>query len=210
MIGSSQIRAARALLGMSQKEAAEGAGISNQTLSGVEGGGSDPSTDTSRKLQTFFEGCGLEFIEPDGVRKRPADREYKGESGLRAFFDDVYEVARHGGNIELWNGVPSLLVKFAGAEFYEKHRQRMTAIKERYSIRVIVKEGEDNLIGSTFAEYRHISPEMFERDHTIYIYGDRVGLFTFTEDDVSIKIVTGQKLADSIRAMFNFAWEAAR
>ncbi len=209
MITPSQIRAARATLGLSQKEAADGAGISFQTLSGVESGGSEPSADTSRKLQQFFEGCGLEFIESEGVRKRPADREYRGVAGMRAFFDDVYEAARPGGDISLWNGVPSLLIKFAGQEFYDMHAKRMAALKNKINVRVIVQEGEGNFIGKSFAEYRHVPAEKFTRNHTIYVYGDRVGLFFFSEDDVLIKVIKGKELADSVRDLFDYAWEAA-
>ncbi len=208
MISSAQIRAARALLDLSQKETAEGASIAMTTLSGIEGGNTTPSQETARKLQSFFEGCGLEFFEPNGVREQPQDIEYRGQRGMQKFFDSVYESGRHGSDICIFNGVPHELVRWAGEDFYNAHAARMQSIKTRYSIRCIVKEGEGNLIGSGFAEYRAIPATKFH-DKTFYVFGERVAFFTFG-NELLIKVMRGQDLADSMRVLFNFAWDAAR
>lgn len=208
MISPAQIRAARALLSLSQKEAAEGADIAITTLSGIEGGSNAPSQETTRKLQSFFEGCGLEFFNPNGVREQPHDVEYRGQHGIHKFFDSVFESARHGSDICIFNGVPHQLIRWAGEDFYNAHAVRMKNIKIRYSIRCIVKEGEENLIGSGFAEYRAIPSTKFH-DKTFYVYGDRVAFFTFS-NELLIKVMRGQDMADSMRVLFNFAWDAAK
>lgn len=208
MITANQMRAARALLNLSQDDATKGAGISLNTLSKSESGSSEPSAETTRKLQHFYEGCGIVFLEDDGVKSAVGDREYRGEHGIRRFFDDVYEAARHGTDICIFNGSPDQLIEWAGEEFYHLHAERMTGIKSRFTVRVIVKEGEQNLIGASFAEYRGIDIDQF-KDRMIYVYGDKVAIFSF-ENKLLIKVSRDKDLADSMRVLFRYTWDAAK
>lgn len=205
MITAKQIRAARALLDISQTEAAQQAGISLSTLSKTEKGDSAPAHDTAQKLQDFYEGSGIEFLPQDGVRFMTGDRVYRGPHGIRRFFDEVYEAARHGQDIALFNGSPALLLHWLGEDFYAMHAARMNTIGGRFAFRIIVKEGERNFIASTFAQYRWF-PEALFNERTIYMLGDRVGFFTFSDDDVEIRVMEGAQLAASMRVLFDIAW----
>ena len=74
-----QLRAARGLLGWSQSELAERAGLSLPTVKRLEGGFGPRVSDEARaKLQRAIEAAGIEFIDENGggpgvrLRKRPS------------------------------------------------------------------------------------------------------------------------------------------
>jgi predicted transcriptional regulator len=69
MISPAQIRGARAMLGLTQKELAERAGMSATALVNIEIGASDPKASTLAAIQEALEEAGAEFI-PNGVRVR--------------------------------------------------------------------------------------------------------------------------------------------
>ena len=67
MITIEQLRAARGLLGWSQTELAERAGLSLPTVKRVEAGAGPRVSDTARKkLRRTLETAGVEFIEENG------------------------------------------------------------------------------------------------------------------------------------------------
>ena len=67
-----QCRAARGLLGLTQKELAQLAGVSTVTLHGFERGVTAPTRATLVVIQQALERAGVEFIDDDrpGVRMR--------------------------------------------------------------------------------------------------------------------------------------------
>lgn len=208
MISGKQIRAARALADVSQKDATEAAGILGSTLSNIERGEQAPSAKTALALQGYFEGCGIEFLDHDGVRMRSGDRVLTGEAGLRRFFDEVYESAKAGSRICLFNGVPELLTKWAGEDFYAAHAKRMTALANKFDFRIIVEQGEGDFIAGGFAHYRWVPSELFSQQ-TIYVHGDSLGLFRFDEDELSIRVIEDGEQVRSFQILFDVAWEHA-
>lgn len=83
MVLIEQIRAARGLLGLSQTELADRAGLSLPTIKRMEredGGGPAVSDDAKEKVRAALEKAGVEFIAENGggagvrLRKRRAGR----------------------------------------------------------------------------------------------------------------------------------------
>jgi predicted transcriptional regulator len=72
MISPSQIRGARAMLGLKQTELAKLAGISKTALINIESGASDPRASTLTAILRALEAAGVEFTNGDqpGVRLR--------------------------------------------------------------------------------------------------------------------------------------------
>lgn len=79
MITPAQIRAARALLGITQAQLATGAGISTTGLVNIERGTADPKVSTLGAVQAALEREGATFIssnsEGPGVRLTASSRE---------------------------------------------------------------------------------------------------------------------------------------
>lgn len=66
MISPKQIKAARALLGFTQADLAERAGLSATGLNNIESGGTDPRASTLRAIQEALEAAGVQFIAQNG------------------------------------------------------------------------------------------------------------------------------------------------
>ena len=207
MITPTQMRAARAMLDVSQGHVADHLGIAANTLSKIESGQSDISVTRNDEIRKFYEREGIEFSENDGVRWNITQViKYEGSSGIKEFFDDVYKEALEGCKINLFNGVPHLLTKWLGEEYYKMHAERMQKIDENIDFKIIVEETEANFIAGSFAEYRGFPREMFN-DQTIYVYGDKIGFFKFEDDNVFISVFNSVELASSMRVLFGIAWD---
>lgn len=67
MITSAQLRAGRSLLGLSQPDLAESAGVSTMTLKRAEGSGKpSASAEAVQKIQRALEKAGVVFVEENG------------------------------------------------------------------------------------------------------------------------------------------------
>lgn len=206
MITPTQMRAARAMLDVPQGHVAEYLGIAANTLSKIESGQSDVSMSRMSEIQRFYEREGIAFVENEGVRWNINQIiTYEGQAGIRDFFDDVYKESITGGEIRLFNGVPDLLIKWLGEDFYAKHAARMREIQENIDVQIIVEENERNFIAGNFAEYRGFPKQLFS-NKTIYIYAGKVAFFTFKEDSVMIRAIHNAELAAAMKVLFNIAW----
>src|ERR1700677_4059351 len=96
-----QIRAARALLGISQDELANFAGLTKQGISKIEDGSVQPREGTIADIMRVFSDRGVEFTENQGVRLKPHSLEtFEGREGFVHFFETMYEhLQSHGGDI---------------------------------------------------------------------------------------------------------------
>lgn len=65
-ISVGQLRAARGLIGWSQQELAEKAGVGRATIADFESGKREPYSTTVTKLMETLEAAGLEFIPENG------------------------------------------------------------------------------------------------------------------------------------------------
>jgi len=206
MITPTQMRAARAMLDVSQGHVAEYLGIAANTLSKIESGQSDISVTRNSDIQRFYEREGIAFTDNDGVKWNIAQvKKLEGQSGIREFFDDVYEEVCEGCDVHLFNGVPDLLIKWLGNDYYQMHAERMSDLKQETNFQIIVEESETNFIAGKFAEYRGFPKEMFN-EQTIYIYAGKVGFFKFEDNNVFISVFENVELADSMRVLFGIAW----
>jgi predicted transcriptional regulator len=83
MITSEQCRAGRGLLGWSQQELADSAGVGVVTVHQLEAGTSEPRRATLVVVRRAFEKAGVEFIDENGggpgVRLRKATKEKAGK-----------------------------------------------------------------------------------------------------------------------------------
>lgn len=202
-----QIAAARQLLGWSQEDLANYSGISKPSINRMEKELFSVKDDLRQKVVDAIEKHGVGFT-PRGVQEKALDVvQLNGVEGMRHFYNDIYYTAQNiGGLFFIFNGVPELILKWLGNDWYDMHAKRMQDIGQKYNFKVIVKEGEKGLIGSGFAEYRFFPADQFY-DRTIYIYGSKAAFVSFEENDVEIVIINQKEIAKSMRVLCEIAWD---
>lgn len=208
-----QIRAARALIGWSQGELADQAGLSQTGIARIENGTNQPNSTTLGKICMAFDKADVEFIGESGVKKRTGEvRVLKGKNALSDFLDDVHRTAATHGtkqnptNVFLSNVVHQNWIKWMGSERWENHTDRMTKDKDLMDVRIIIKEGDYNFPASAYSKYKWIKNEFFN-DKSFYSYHDRLAFLDFKEDELTISIMTQPDFAKGYRDLFLIAWE---
>lgn len=208
-ITGKQIAMARILLDLSQKDLADRLDIARKTIMRIENNQSPGSTKTLEKIQIYFENNGLEFLGNNGVQENsnPVIK-LSGQSGIRKFFDMLYEEVSKNGchEICLFNGMPGRLIQWLGQEWYQHHIARMRKARDQYQYKIIIKHGDYSFIGKDFAEYRWFPEDLFN-EKTLHSFGTKLAFFNFDHDDVNILIIEQPVFAESFRILFNIAWE---
>jgi transcriptional regulator with XRE-family HTH domain len=203
-----QIRAARALLGWSQSDLADLAGLSQTGIARIENGTNHPNLQTMAKIEQAFEDHDIEFIDTSGVRKRSGEiKTFRGTNGFRDFMEDVYNTANKiGGEICLFNARPIYWYRFLGTEWYVEHAKRMEQIRDKFVFKVTAEEGEDLLIGKSFAEYRWFPSTMFN-ERAFYAYGNKLAFLSFENENVQILVFENKEFTNAFRVLFNIGWD---
>lgn len=202
-----QIAAARQLLGWSQEDLAAKSGISKPSINRMEKELFSVKDDLRQKVIEAVEKNGVSFT-PRGVQEKALDIvQLNGMEGMRQFYNDIYYAAQNiGGLFFIFNGVPELILKWLGDDWYAMHAKRMQDMDHHYKFKVIVKEGEKGLIGNSFAEYRFFPADQFY-DRTIYVYGSKAAFVSFEENDVEIVIINQKEIAKSMHILCQIAWD---
>lgn len=204
-ISKDQLRAGRSLLGLSQSELAEKVGMTAPQLSNYEKGSVTPNPSSMSKLKNVMQLLGLEFLEDDGVKRKPAVVSLKGIEGFRAFMDNVYETAKEiGGDLCLFNTQPELWIKHLGQDWYDMHNERMKKLGDKINVRIITKEGNQNFILDC-AQYRWFATGRFY-SAMFYCYGEKLGLLNFNEENIEITVISKTNFARGFRELFESAW----
>lgn len=206
----SQIRAARALLDWTVAQLGERVGVSPTTISAIETGRSAGSRDVINAIIYAFQSAGVELTEDGGVRPRQNEIQiFRGVDGFRAFFDEVYKVAKEHDNprICITSTSEDQYEKWLGPAFDAMHMKRMIDLKHE-KFKVLLSMDDTNITSIEYCDYRWIPPEQFA-DVSFYIYGDKVGFVEFTEHDVRVTVVDNQAVTDALRRMFDLAWDNA-
>jgi len=203
-----QIRAARALLGWSQHDLADKAGLSQTGIARIENGTNQPNSKTITKIETAFDAADVEFLGSSGVQKRGIQsHKYTGSEGFKEFMDRLYQVARDvGGEICTFNAATGYFKNLLGDEWYKNHAERMKSVKDNYNFRLIVDEETSDFLAMDFGEYKTFPKEMLP-DQKIYVYGDYISFMNFNDENVDIVEIKHGASADSFRILFNIAWE---
>ncbi len=211
MISATQLRMARAMVSLSQAKVAEQLGVVVSVLSKIEKEQTDPPISRLKQLQSFYEGLGIAFTENDGVkRKSSAIRTLEGQEGFWQFYDDVYAtIKEHGGEILVSNVDERDFKKWMG-ERTNAHITKMTKLlKERnFFSKILIKEGDYDLTASDMAEYRWTPKERFS-EIPFYIYGEKLAIIDFEQNNVSIFIIDNKKITEAYKKQFEIIWDQA-
>jgi transcriptional regulator with XRE-family HTH domain len=209
LITPQQIKAGRAMLDWSAEKLGRRVGLTKAGISNIETGRSSGSVEVMTRIMYALQSGGLEFTEAGGVQPRQSRIViYRGQKGFRAFFDDIYEVARTYDDPDICvnNTDEATYDKWLGA-YEPAHVKRMTEL-ENVRLRVLMKEQDTYLTSTTYCSYRWVPLERFA-DVSFYIYGDKYAYVEFFEHDVTVTVVENQSVAIAQRKMFDLAWEHA-
>jgi len=203
MINGRQIRAARALLDMSQDELAEAAGLTPQAIRKIEGGTVSPREGTIADIMNVFGERNVEFVAERGAALRSDEiLSITDENAFMLLLDDVISTLKDKKESEaLFACVCDQLSPPLVIENYR--RLRKAGIK----MRSLVKEGDLFLMGR-LEEYRYIPGEFFHNNATV-IYADKFATMILdpkTGHDAGVVIIRNHHIAQAQRNLFNLIW----
>lgn len=201
MITPTQMRAARAMLDVSQGHVAQYLGIAANTLSKIESGQSDVSGTRLTDIQRFYEREGVEFTENEGVKKNENPIFFvEGDTHENTYLQILEDVLE---NLKDQKD-PELLIMYADDgvspprvnDMYRKMRD--SGIK----MRQLIEEGNTHIMGP-LEEYRYVPKEFFINRVTL-VYADRIANETANVLRASIKVDPIN--AEIQRNTFNMLW----
>lgn len=210
-----QIRAALALLHWENRDLSEAAGVAVETVYNVKSGATQPQAKIRDKIRHAFEAHGIEFLDFDGVRRRPEGIDIlEGREGFEEFYDRVFDhVQRHGGLICVSGVDEEQFASHHGKEHAAAHIGRMSALcasRKDIAFHILIEEGDVNFVASAYASYRWLPREHFSAA-PFYVFGDNLALITFDANPApKVLIIRSAVFAEAYRKQFQIAWEAAK
>lgn len=206
MISVSQVKAARALLGIKQKDLADMAGVSITAVNNLERAIGSPRLDTLSSIQAALENAGISFLEDDGVKRRGEVFEFlkfEGPQITEKLTDDMLTYIEDGDDVVMC-GIDER--KFQDMNPEQLMRYAVGSRDKNFKERILSRHGDKYFVSPPDC-YRWISPELFGKIPYL-VYGDRVALM-FWEKPYRCIIIKNPSLAETFRAQFEFLWENA-
>lgn len=207
MITGRQIRAARALIDMSQDELAKATGLTPQAIRKIESGEVTPREGTIADIFSVLDEQGIEFFEGRGVAfKDDAVVTLSGDNIFVRVLEDVVKTLK---------GKPEKEALFAcvadgiSPPLVIENYRRLRA--EGIRMRSLVRDGDTYLMGR-LEEYRYIPSEHFHNNATV-IYGDKFATMILdpkTGLDSGAVIIRNSHIATAQRNLFNLIWNNSK
>jgi len=222
MLTAAQLRAARGLLDWTRTELAKAANISPETVKNIEHGTFRPQEQTADAIRKAFAQHDVIFTENEGVQlKKDTVTRYDGIEGFKNFMEDVYATAKlmaEAGQQDKPFYMSSLddrfFIKYLG-DFFTAHIQRMNALKEKFRMRILVKErphtySSDEAKKGSYREYRIQSTNVMG-NVPFYVYGDKLAVLIFEEKSApQIVVITSSLVAKAYREQFEILWNTSK
>ncbi|GJL85457.1 MAG: hypothetical protein DHS20C02_12320 [Micavibrio sp.] len=210
-----QIRAARALLGWSQSDLADHAGLSQTGIARIENGTNKPNSSTLTKIGNAFDFADIEFLSNDGLKRRSHKvTSYTGREGFRLFRRDVLKEAQTNDNADICitNLDERQFDKWGEGEVNEEYRNAMAEIRQKrkdLKFRSLVKQGDTHFSAARHSEYRWV-PEKDFGDFPYYIFGNTTAMIMFEEDNITIFIIDHPLITKFYREQFEKLWASSK
>jgi len=213
MTSGAQIRAARAILGISSERLAQLAQLTRKGVEDIERGNTSPRESTIKSITRALYEEGIEFTENDGVKRRTEGvQTFRGITGFAQFYETVYShLSLHGGEVCISGVDEALFAK------YQKNQDEYVAkvtklMKERGDINalILIREGDKNFVASNYAEYRWQDPASFSPT-AFYVFGDHLALISFqSEDPPHVVLITSAAFSSAYRKQFKEDFSRAK
>lgn len=211
MITGRQIRAARALLGLSQDELAKFAGLTKQGISKIEDSSVQPREGTLADIMRAINERGIEFTENQGVRFKPKGLEvYEGPDRFDDFYTFLYEhLKTHGGDVCLSVTDERLLSKYRKNSAI--HYERMQDLSDRGIIKSFrILANKSNFASKYPYNLYKWQPDSSLSPTAFYTFGECLALISFAQEPTPyVVVLQSPPIASSYRQAFDIAWAAA-
>lgn len=209
-IHASQVKAARALLNLSQEELAAMTGLSITTIRKIEGGAISPRSKTMNAIKHAIEGAGWEFIHPEGIRRRQNEIViYEGVGGTDMFFDDVLDTVRQKGG-DVYGSIISqeMLTQSLGAHA-KSNSDRLIKLNELARVKCLLSQPDEMPILLAGYQFRTVL-RCYMSAVPYFVYGDRFVL-VLPEGRDSFKYILHRSgsLVQHFRTRFLELWDVA-
>lgn len=207
MIHARQIKAARALLGWSQKNLAKAAGLHLNAVHKIESELGTPRVLTLQRIQNAFELAGVRFRGQHGVELKHdvfETAKFSGKDFLARLNADLFLSLKSSAD-EIYCCTPDEAL-FSQAskrevDMYYKH-MRKTGFKER----VLTNRDNKVFLNADRKSYRWLSKSLMGKI-TYAVYQDRVVFINW--DAQEALIVRSKSLACAFKVQFEFLWGQA-
>lgn len=202
MIVGRQIRAARALLDMSQDDLAVAAGLTPQAIRKIEAGETRPREGTIADITKVFTDRDVEFIGDRGVAKRnEAYRLLDGSDCYLRLLDEVYITLRNKPNAEVLSICTDDSV--SPPEIVQAiQRWHSAGIKCRF-----LTHENASKFDFPINEYRAI-PEEYFNNSVMVVYEDKVATLRSLND--AVMIIHDRDQAQMLKGLFEMIWKSAK
>lgn len=189
---------------------AEKCGLHVQTISYFEQDKKIPSKRTLEIIVSAFEMEDIIFLEGEGIQKsRNRVVTYKNKEGFIKFRQDVLKTAQEKCRDICVSNVDEKYFDYWGRDtINDFYRSEMAKIKN-LKFRILIKEGDMNLVARKYAEYRWASKEDFG-EIPFYIYGNKTAIFSFQENEMHIFVIEHPLIAKFYKQQFEEKWAKSR
>lgn len=197
MFTPKQLKAARAMAGLSLDDLSGLSEINKTTINNFETGKSKLNQSSLEHIYKALTASGIEFIE-SGVREVTHKVNiFAGKEAFIKLLDDVYSKTQKGDEV-LYFCVNN------GLTPQESLDRQINIRAKGVKFRFLVKEG-DTFLRFPLEEYRYLQGEYFSNS-PILVYGEYVA---FAPKTVDYNVVVWlPSLTDTLRGIFNALWQA--
>lgn len=210
-ITSRQIRAARGLVGWTQSDLAEAAGVSRGTIAAIEKetAKSNPTTEILERIRKVFEDSEVEFLPQEGVRVRhPTICEDDQPDANRRLLEDIYNVAYQ---FKFDTGLSDILIyglreedaERSVGDYLNEHveRLKLAGLREK-----ILCGPDTRTFVASRSSYRRLS-KLDPSISPIHVYGEKIAIVHWRPKEFVVSIES-RAIANAMRAMFYELWDA--
>jgi transcriptional regulator with XRE-family HTH domain len=204
---SSQIKAARAMLGWSQEQMAQESGLAITTIRNMEMG-YVPRGRTADIIRQAIEKAGVEFTEDEGIRRRKDTDVYRGAAGADLLIEDMRQtISAKGGEIITMMPSQQMLAHSCGA-IGPHATDQLTRLGKFATVKCLLPHDAEVALNVPQFQFRTIADKSFS-PMPFYVYGNK---FVHVLDDDSVFrfiVVASINTACTYRAQFLALWAEA-
>ncbi|WP_297766564.1 helix-turn-helix domain-containing protein [uncultured Muriicola sp.] len=200
-----QIRAARALIGWSQKDLADHSNLSQTGIARIENGTNKPNSSTIMRITGAFEAMGINFIQGGVQKVQDTLIVSEGDDCLRRLQDDIFHTLKPQKGEVLLLGIDEITPE--EKENYDYTLMHIERLQNAgISERIIVREDKQEFIAPK-SWYRKVSQNYFS-PHTVFIYDTKIAL-ALRQPHNKVLLLDNPFFSESMRNFFNMLWDSS-